>query len=93
MPRGGATQSRKPCDWQIVYYAFDLLELEGDDLKNRPLAERKARHQQVLSGSEGRYHAEPGSVETVVRTVSDAELDGVIGKRRDSIYRARAPEP
>jgi ATP-dependent DNA ligase len=72
---------------------LDLLELEGDDSKNRPLAERKARHQQVLSGSEVRYHAEPGSVETVVRTVSDAELDGVIAKRRDSIYRARAPAP
>jgi hypothetical protein len=28
-------------DWQIVYYAFDLLELEGEDLKRRPLAERK----------------------------------------------------
>jgi ATP-dependent DNA ligase len=39
-----------------------------------------------------RYHAEPGSAETVVRTVSDAELDGVIAKRRDSIYRALAPE-
>ena len=28
-------------DWQIVYYAFDLLELEGEDLKGRPLSERK----------------------------------------------------
>ena len=81
MPRGGATQSRKPCDWQIVYYAFDLLELEGDDLKNRRLAERKARPQQVLSGSEVRYYAEPGSAETVARTVSDAELEGVIAKK------------
>jgi bifunctional non-homologous end joining protein LigD len=29
-------------DWQIVYYAFDLLELEGEDLKGRPLLERKS---------------------------------------------------
>jgi hypothetical protein len=60
---------------------FDLLELEGDDLKNRRLAERKARPQQVLSGSEVRYYAEPGSAETVARTVSDAELEGVIAKK------------
>jgi bifunctional non-homologous end joining protein LigD len=39
-------------NWQIVYYAFDLLELEGEDLKVRPLTERKKRLQQVISGSE-----------------------------------------
>ena len=33
-------------DWQIVYYAFDLLELEGEDWKARPLTERKGRLQQ-----------------------------------------------
>ena len=77
-------------DWQIVYYAFDLLELDGEDLKNRPLIERKARLQQVLSGSEVRYNAAlPGSPETVVHTVSEAGLEGVIAKRRDSIYRGR----
>jgi hypothetical protein len=30
-------------DWQIVYYAFDLLELEGEDWKARLLTERKQR--------------------------------------------------
>jgi bifunctional non-homologous end joining protein LigD len=76
-------------DWQIVYYAFDLLELEGEDWKPRALTERKERLQQVLSGSEVRYNAElPGSPEAVVRTVRQAGLEGVIAKRRDSIYRA-----
>jgi ATP-dependent DNA ligase len=37
-------------DWQIVYYAFDLLELEGEDWKGRPLSERKKRLQQVIWG-------------------------------------------
>jgi bifunctional non-homologous end joining protein LigD len=76
-------------DWQIVYYAFDLLELDGKDWKTRPLTERKERLQQVLSGSEVRYNAElPGSPEAVVRTVREAGLEDVIAKRRDSIYRA-----
>lgn len=76
-------------DWQIVYYAFDLLELEGEDWKARPLTERKQRLQKLLSGSEVRYNAELlGSAEAVVRTVRQAGLEGVIAKRRDSIYRA-----
>ena len=76
-------------DWQIVYYAFDLLELEGEDWKGRPLTERKQRLRQVLSGSEVRYNAELlGSAEAVVRSVRQAGLEGVIAKRRDSIYRA-----
>jgi bifunctional non-homologous end joining protein LigD len=76
-------------DWQIVYYAFDLLELEGEDWKARALIERKERLQQLLSGSEVRYNAElPGSAEDVVRIVRKAGLEGVIAKRRDSVYRA-----
>ena len=75
-------------NWQIVYYASDLLELEGEDLKGRPIYERKKRLQQVVSGSEVRYNAElPGSADAVVRTVKQAGLEGVIAKRRDSIYR------
>jgi bifunctional non-homologous end joining protein LigD len=65
--------------------AFDLLELEGEDLKGRPLLERKKRLQQLISGSEIRYNAElPGSADAVVRTVKEARLEGVIAKRRDS---------
>jgi ATP-dependent DNA ligase len=44
--------------------------------------------QQVISGSEIRYNAElPGSADAVVRTVKEAGLEGVVAKRRDSIYR------
>jgi ATP-dependent DNA ligase len=69
-------------DWQIVYYAFDLLELEGEDLKGRPLSERKKQLQQVISGSEIRYNAElPGSADAIVRTVKEAGLEGVIAKK------------
>jgi bifunctional non-homologous end joining protein LigD len=76
-------------NWQIVYYAFDLLELEGKDWKTRPLTERKERLQQVVFASQVRYNAElPGSAEAVMRTVRQAGLEGVIAKRRNSIYRA-----
>src|SRR5262249_55185779 len=30
-------------EWHIVYYAFDLLSLEGEDFKHLPLIQRKAK--------------------------------------------------
>jgi bifunctional non-homologous end joining protein LigD len=41
--------------WQILYYAFDLLSLDGEDWKNRPLNQRKAKLRDVVSGSDVRY--------------------------------------
>jgi bifunctional non-homologous end joining protein LigD len=32
----------------LIYYAFDLLELEGNDLRNRPLVERRKRLARLL---------------------------------------------
>ena len=76
-------------DWSIVYYAFDLLQLDDVDLTKRPLHERKARLRQILEGSAVRYNAElSGSAEEVLRTVRAAGLEGVVAKDRHSPYRA-----
>ena len=76
-------------EWQIVYYAFDLLDLDGTDWTKRPLCERKEKLLEVLSGSGIRYNSElPGSAQTVMRTVKEAGLEGIIAKKRDSVYRA-----
>lgn len=37
-----------PAGWHLVYYAFDLLHLNGEDLKNRPLSERRVLLEKVL---------------------------------------------
>jgi len=37
-----------PPGWSLAYYAFDLLHLEGQDLKERPLRERRALLPKVL---------------------------------------------
>ena len=77
-------------EWLIVYYAFDLLSVDGDDLTRLPLSDRKARLAQLLQGSDVRYSAElPGDPEAVVRLVESAGLEGVIAKRRSSVYEAR----
>ncbi|MFN2623439.1 MAG: non-homologous end-joining DNA ligase [Chthoniobacterales bacterium] len=78
--------------WEVVYYAFDLLNLDGEDLQRRPLHERKAKLKTVIAETRSpilRYSAElSGSAEAVIRTVRGAGLEGVVAKKRDSLYRA-----
>ena len=77
-------------EWSIVYYAFDLLNLEGEELKSLPLIERKARLRKLIGGSDVRYSAElVGDPDAVVASIQNAGLEGVIAKRADSPYRAR----
>jgi bifunctional non-homologous end joining protein LigD len=77
-------------EWQIVYYAFDLLHLDGEDLLQQPLVRRKERLREVLAGSDVRYNAELlGEPEAIVRSIEAAGLEGVIAKRKDSKYQPR----
>ncbi len=80
-------RSAKPA--AIRYFAFDLLHLEGKDLRANPLEERRASLQKVLRGSDVEFSAElPGTPEDVVQAVASVGLEGVVAKRRDSKYEA-----
>jgi bifunctional non-homologous end joining protein LigD len=75
-------------DWQLVYYAFDLLNFEGEDWTKKPLHQRKEKLREILKGSDVRYNANlSGSAEKIVQTIKAAGLEGVIAKERDSLYR------
>jgi bifunctional non-homologous end joining protein LigD len=75
--------------WQILYYAFDLLNLQGEDWTKRPLHERKAKLRDVLNGSDVRFNADlEGEPKRIIQTIEEAGLEGVIAKKRDSVYRA-----
>ncbi len=78
--------------WNVVYYAFDLLNLEGEDLQQLPLHERKAKLKRLIAETDSatlRYSAELSGTRTaVIRTVAAAGLEGVVAKKRDSLYRA-----
>jgi bifunctional non-homologous end joining protein LigD len=83
-------QNRKSLgrDWHIVYYAFDLLNLEGDDLTRRPLVERKEKLRTILGDSGVRYSAElTGPPEIIEKTIREAGLEGIVAKKRNSTYR------
>ena len=76
-------------DWRIVYYAFDLLNLEGQDWTEKPLHQRKQKLREVLEDSQLLYNANlSGSPAAIMRTIKSAGLEGVVAKKRDSVYRA-----
>jgi DNA ligase D-like protein (predicted ligase) len=82
-------RSSLPAGWSLVYYAFDLLHLNGKDLKSRPLRERRALLKNVV-GSSGVLLSQslPGTLSQIMQAVREHGLEGVIAKRLDSKYQA-----
>src|SRR5262245_19301382 len=72
---------------QIVYYAFDLLNLEGEDITSEPLEKRKAKLKKLVNRS-GVLISEPlpGTLAQIVEAASNLQLEGIVAKRRDSRY-------
>jgi bifunctional non-homologous end joining protein LigD len=73
----------------VVYVAFDLLFLDGRDLRPLPLLERKAQLARLLKGRRGRLRYSehfdvPG--ERVYERACRLGLEGIIAKRRDAPY-------
>lgn len=86
-PQFQALQHRASAAGDIVYYAFDLLQLEGEDLRSLPLEQRKERLAAVVSGSPVRFSASlPGTPGQIVAEATRLGLEGVIAKRRQSTY-------
>jgi bifunctional non-homologous end joining protein LigD len=76
----------------IVFFAFDLMFVEGEDLRALPLVERKDRLQQLLGGLDDkngqiRYveHLETDGAD-VLASACKMKLEGIISKRRDGPY-------
>ncbi|WP_260596572.1 DNA ligase D [Sphingomonas endolithica] len=73
----------------IDFVAFDLLELDGEDLTGLPLTERKAKLRAILpeGGSRIRYSDHiVGNGESLLHGFCDAGLEGVISKKADARY-------
>jgi bifunctional non-homologous end joining protein LigD len=73
----------------IAYYAFDVLNLNGEDLTRLPLEARRAHLPRGVSNSGVLISQElPGTAAHVIAAVRRLGLEGVIAKRRDSRYQA-----
>jgi bifunctional non-homologous end joining protein LigD len=77
---------------KAILYAFDLLELNGADLRPLPLSERWAMLAEILVGAspgiEISPHLDHGG-EEMLRHACELGLEGIVAKRKDAPYRAR----
>src|SRR5262245_33923944 len=83
-------------DGKVFLYAFDLIELDGDDLRRESLDVRKATLRSPLvkvgPGLRWNEHIE-GDGETIFRHACKLGLEGRVSKRKHSPYRSgRSPD-
>jgi bifunctional non-homologous end joining protein LigD len=78
-------------DDQVFLYAFDLLELDGEDWRPRPLEERKAKLQKLLTGARaGIQFSEhlDGDGATIFAHACKLGCEGIVSKHRKHPYRS-----
>src|SRR3989440_3867889 len=70
----------------IVYYIFDLLEVEGEPLIDLPLTERRKRLQKLLDGRNRcvRFSESFDDGRALLKAAKERRLEGIMGKRRES---------
>lgn len=80
--------TRRPQDLYLV--AFDLLHLNGHDLRDMRLKDRREILQAVIpTGGHIQFsEALPGIGEAVYHLACEAGLEGIVSKRLDSVYRS-----
>jgi bifunctional non-homologous end joining protein LigD len=82
---------------EMVYFIFDAPFLDGQDLRETPLEERRALLEQVMdkvkdkaASDTVRYSAALSAApEDMIAAACSMGLEGIIGKRRDSTYTSR----
>jgi bifunctional non-homologous end joining protein LigD len=72
----------------IVYYVFDVLEVEGEPLVDLPLVERRKRLEQLLDRHNRTIRLSEAfdDGEALLAAAKQQQLEGVIAKRLDSRY-------
>jgi bifunctional non-homologous end joining protein LigD len=89
--RSGGRRAVAKSDVPVLYYAFDLLYLDGYDWRRVPLEQRKEKLASLLlSGDSVRYsdHYEKQG-KALFEIARSKGLEGILAKKRDSIYQER----
>jgi bifunctional non-homologous end joining protein LigD len=89
--RSGGRRGATKADVPVLYYAFDLLYLDGYDLRKIPLEERKQKLASLLvTGDSVRYSDHYEKQGKALFEMARAKgLEGILAKKRDSIYLER----
>jgi len=76
----------------LIYYAFDLLSLDGDDLTGKPLSDRRKALEKLFSGLPPRGPLRLSPVieadgAAALQAMCDTGGEGIVSKRIDAPYR------
>ena len=76
---------------RLRYYAFDLLHLDGVDIRDKPLTERKALLEKLLTNppsllAYSEHFVQPGH--EIFERACDLALEGIVSKRANAAYRS-----
>jgi bifunctional non-homologous end joining protein LigD len=87
---------RWDADGGVFLYAFDLIELDGDDLRHHPLTVRKTTLASLVAraapGLQFNAHIEADGLD-VFNHACKLGLEGIVSKRKESRYRSgRSPD-
>jgi len=89
--RPGGRRGAVNADVPVLYYAFDLLYLDGYDWRKVPLEERKKKLKSLLmTGNHVHYSDHYEKQGKALFEMARAKgLEGILAKKRDSIYQER----
>jgi len=89
--RPGGKRAAEKADVPVLYYAFDLLYLDGYDWRRVPLEDRKKKLASILEQGDSlrysdHYEAQGKALFEIAR---DKKLEGILAKKRNSSYEER----
>jgi bifunctional non-homologous end joining protein LigD len=89
--RGGGRRVPGQSGVQIVYYVFDLIYVDGYDLRRVALEERKQVLSQILTTDELVRYSEhfPENGNALFNAARQQGLEGILAKQRESCYEER----
>lgn len=80
---------KNPQSKNLTYIVFDLLALDGEDLRGHQLIDRKNALEALMKHApENLYYSRHvrGKVKESFRAACEAGLEGIVGKKADSVY-------
>ena len=89
--RPGGRRGAANADVPVLYYAFDLLYLDGYDWRKLPLEGRKKKLASILVTQDSLRYSDhyENQGKALFEIAREKGLEGILAKKRDSIYQER----
>jgi bifunctional non-homologous end joining protein LigD len=81
---------------RLIFFAFDLLSFDGDDLRSQPIEERRAKLKKLVKDADPRlaYSEEfEGDGGEFFKAAEEHGLEGIVSKRKAVVTRAAPRTP